>query len=110
MRRNQCSHLYKLKRYLIAVVLLNILSFYTPLKELIGNGVKAGFINPDSANLVAFVDGPSNLAEHEQFDWGSAALHALDTWKRHPEAFTSYDWSKKLDPQGVVSVRKEENI
>ncbi|KAH7925527.1 hypothetical protein BV22DRAFT_1033899 [Leucogyrophana mollusca] len=62
------------------VVVLNVLSYYSMLRELIRNGVREGFIPPQNERLVIFVDGPEDHAEHETFDWGSAALSALDSW------------------------------
>ncbi|KAF9483869.1 hypothetical protein BDN70DRAFT_873261 [Pholiota conissans] len=64
------------------VVLLNVLSFWDPLRVLIKNSIDAGFIRPTSERLIVFVDGPEDKVEHEFFDWGRAALHALDSWER----------------------------
>ncbi|KAF5373174.1 hypothetical protein D9758_001549 [Tetrapyrgos nigripes] len=62
------------------IVLLNILSFYNPLRLLIKTSIEAGFIGEEYEDIVVFVDGPENRAEHEEFDWGGAALRALDRW------------------------------
>ena len=74
-------------------MLLNVLSYYSPLRELIRNGVQQGFIEPANEALVTFVDGPSDLSEHASFDWGSAALNALDSWTRDTSVIYSFDWS-----------------
>ncbi|KAH8117451.1 hypothetical protein DFH11DRAFT_1575108 [Phellopilus nigrolimitatus] len=91
------------------VVLLNVLSFYSPLKELIRNGVKAGFIQPSNENLVVFVDGPSDQSQHETFNWGEAALNALDSWNGDTRPIYSYDWSKKMGIKGEVQADKLES-
>jgi len=78
------------------VVLLNVLSFWEPLKTLIRTSVEAGFIRSFSERLVIFVDGPADPQEHEKFDWGKAALEAIESWeqgKNNP----LYDWSMKSD-------------
>ncbi|PPQ77527.1 hypothetical protein CVT25_011324 [Psilocybe cyanescens] len=64
------------------VVLLNVLSFWEPLRTLIKSGIDAGFIKPASERLIHFIDGPQNHEEHESFDWGKATLEALDNWER----------------------------
>ncbi|THH09364.1 hypothetical protein EW145_g2075 [Phellinidium pouzarii] len=89
------------------VVLLNVLSFYSPLKELVRNGIKEGFIQPSSESLVVFVDGPSDLSQHEAFDWGVAALQALDSWTKIESTEFAYDWSKKM---GVNDETKADNL
>jgi len=76
------------------VVLLNILSYYNPLRELVRNGVKEGFILPKNEELIVFVDGPPDVAAHETFDWGNAALNALDGWKEDRTHGFRYDWTK----------------
>ncbi|CAK5279427.1 unnamed protein product [Mycena citricolor] len=76
------------------VVLINVLSFYEPLRQLVNNGIKYGFIKPESRSLLVFVDGPQSHAEHEGFDWGKAAVAALDSWKRDAEDGL-FDWSLK---------------
>ncbi|KAG6818215.1 hypothetical protein H0H87_000120 [Tephrocybe sp. NHM501043] len=49
-------------------------------EKLIENGVNEGYIHPDNRKLIVFVDGPASPDEHETFDWGTAALDALDKW------------------------------
>lgn len=46
-----------------------------------------------------FVDGPPDQSEHETFDWGEAALKALDSWTNVETPVYSYDWSKRAGVQ-----------
>ncbi|KAJ7632134.1 hypothetical protein FB45DRAFT_911604 [Roridomyces roridus] len=78
------------------VVLLNVLSFFEPLRQLIDNGIQFGFIKPASKNLILFVDGPSSTAEQEGFNWGEAALEALETWQRDA-GDALFDWTVKTE-------------
>lgn len=64
-----------------AVILLNVMKFWDPLRVLIETSIDAGFISEANRRLIAFVDGPNALEEHEFFDWGNAGLDALNTWK-----------------------------
>ncbi|KIM41231.1 hypothetical protein M413DRAFT_18875 [Hebeloma cylindrosporum] len=64
------------------VALLNVLSFWEPLRALVKGSINAGFIKPQHEQLIIFVDGPEDHSEHENFDWGKAALEALDKWER----------------------------
>lgn len=82
--------------------MLNVLSFYEPLRQMIRNGVEAGFIKRQNEALVTFVDGPPDLADHETFDWGQAALEVIDSW-RAVDIPVYYDWRKqqKLEPEGA---------
>ena len=68
-----------------AVVLINVLGFYDPLRTLIQTAIIEGFIEPQNECLVLFVDGPPGplyadneewKRAHEEFDWGMAALEA----------------------------------
>ncbi|KAJ7722297.1 hypothetical protein DFH07DRAFT_760057 [Mycena maculata] len=77
------------------VVLLNVLSFFEPLRKLINNGIEYGFIRPESRDLIIFVDGPSAPAEHDSFNWGEVALQALDAWKRNAEDGL-FDWTARM--------------
>lgn len=79
-----------------AVVLLNVLSFWEPLRALIRTSMEAGFIKNLSERLVTFVDGPTDLREHETFDWGKAALEAIDSWEGGKN-IPLYDWSMESD-------------
>ncbi|KAJ7460932.1 hypothetical protein B0H11DRAFT_2057457 [Mycena galericulata] len=58
------------------VVVLNVLSFFEPLRQLINNGI-------DSST------------EHECFNWGEAALKALDSWKRAEDGL--FDWTARVE-------------
>ncbi|PBK71187.1 hypothetical protein ARMSODRAFT_954959 [Armillaria solidipes] len=76
------------------VILLNVRSFYDPLRQLIKDGVREGFIDPVNEHIVIFVDGPPSIEEHGSFDWGKAALEAIDSW--HIEALKPmFDWTKR---------------
>ena len=82
------------------MVLLNVLNFYDPLRSLIQSGIKEGFIQPHNENLVVFVDGPSDMKEHDTFDWGKAAIDALDGWDGGLVQSLPFDWQKKQDVHG----------
>ncbi|TFY74406.1 hypothetical protein EWM64_g9606, partial [Hericium alpestre] len=56
------------------VVLLNVLGFYEPLRGLIKNAL--------------------HHAEHATYDWGKAALEAIDGWEGAP--WVLFDWTKKM--------------
>ncbi|EJD05933.1 uncharacterized protein FOMMEDRAFT_119343 [Fomitiporia mediterranea MF3/22] len=90
------------------VILLNVLSFYSPLRDLVRNGVNEGFIQPSNENLVLFVDGPSDPSLHETFDWGEAALEALNSWNKGEASVYTYDWSKKMGKENGES--KEDRL
>ncbi|KAJ7221723.1 hypothetical protein GGX14DRAFT_559204 [Mycena pura] len=77
------------------VILLNVLSFFEPLRQLIDNGVQYGFIKPTSKDLIVFVDGPSEHSEHDSFNWGEAALVALDNWKRDVDGL--FVWTTRME-------------
>ncbi|EIM91535.1 uncharacterized protein STEHIDRAFT_73452 [Stereum hirsutum FP-91666 SS1] len=72
------------------VILINVLNFYEPLRQLIRRAVSEGFIQPHNEQLAIFVDGPSDESEHGTFDWGKAALDALDGWKRDRKGM--FEW------------------
>jgi hypothetical protein len=76
-----------------AVALLNVLSFWEPLRALVKGSIDAGFIKPQHEQLIIFVDGPEDIKEHEDFDWGKAALEALDNWERG-SVNPLFSWSK----------------
>ncbi|KAJ6488471.1 hypothetical protein C8R47DRAFT_480055 [Mycena vitilis] len=78
------------------VVLLNVCGFFEPLRLLIDNGITYGFIRPVSKDLIIFVDGPSSHSKHEAFNWGEAALIALDGWKRDEQSGL-FKWTKSKD-------------
>ncbi|KAG9086305.1 hypothetical protein FS749_003733 [Ceratobasidium sp. UAMH 11750] len=67
------------------VIVLNVLGYYEPLRQMIQIGVRAGFIKPQNASFVTILDAPSDG------DWGAALLEALRTWK--PDAGAGYKWT-----------------
>lgn len=75
------------------VVLVNALSFWEPLRQLIRNGIEAGFIPPSNEQLIVFVDGPSEHSKHIDFDWGAAAIEAIEGWKSDTVFTYRYKWS-----------------
>ena len=75
LQLNSCTSI------LPAIVIVNVLGFFNPLRDLIRNGVREGFIQEKSQKLIEFVDGPADHAEHETYDWGKAALRALNEWR-----------------------------
>lgn len=77
-----------------AVILINVLNFYEPLRHLIRRAVSEGFIQPHNEQLAIFVDGPSDESEHETFEWGRAALAALDGWKRDTVRKGMFEWQQ----------------
>ncbi|KAJ2931337.1 hypothetical protein H1R20_g5660, partial [Candolleomyces eurysporus] len=83
------------------VVLVNVLGFWEPLRALIRSSVSFGFIKPESENIIVFVDGPEDQSLHEEFDWGSATLAALDKWKPKSIVALPFDWTKKESGQRV---------
>jgi hypothetical protein len=62
-----------------AVVLVNVLGFFDPLRALIKNSIASGFIKERNENLITFVDCPP-ATDPTSFDWGAAALSAMDGW------------------------------
>ncbi|KAJ8093076.1 hypothetical protein PM082_020558 [Marasmius tenuissimus] len=77
------------------IVVINVLGFYDSLKQQIKAAIEAGFVEPHNESLVVFVDGPEDMDQHETFDWGLAALGALDRWheKRCCLPRPTYNWS-----------------
>ena len=78
----------------VAVVLANVLGFFEPVRALIQNAIKDGFIRPAGVNLVKFVDGPSDHSLHESFDWGKALLEELDSWEFNDSYRLEFDWTR----------------
>ncbi|QRV86641.1 lysine decarboxylase [Ceratobasidium sp. AG-Ba] len=76
------------------VIVLNVLGYYEPLRQMVQTGIQAGFIKPQNASLVKIVDGPVDG------DWGKAVTEALRTWK--PEEGAGYKWS--WTDQGINAV------
>jgi len=115
-----------LHTYVTAVVLINVLGFYEPLRILIHSAIKEGFIEPQNERLVLFVDGPSKsqsksdspssnlkkdeewIQAHEEFDWGTKALQALDGWDGEKEGFRRYPfkWGRRRDESERDFVRR----
>lgn len=81
----------------LAIILVNVLNYYDPLREQIRKGIEAGFIKEENFKLVTFVDGPADLSEHVSFDWGQAVVRVLDEWKPTGWKGFGFDWSKKMD-------------
>ncbi|KAJ3931741.1 MAG: hypothetical protein NXY57DRAFT_1077896 [Lentinula lateritia] len=78
------------------VVLLNVLNYYEPIRNMIQSAIEEGFVQSFSSRLITIVDGPEDLAQHETYDWGFAALRAIESWKEG-EVLTNYDWTKRIN-------------
>ncbi|PIL30573.1 hypothetical protein GSI_07273 [Ganoderma sinense ZZ0214-1] len=78
------------------VLVLNVHGYWNPLRELVRNGIKSGFILEKNEQLLRFVEGPKDHAEHENFDWGKAAVEALDTWENIASSHF-YNWHLRKD-------------
>ncbi|KAF8889771.1 hypothetical protein CPB84DRAFT_1941542 [Gymnopilus junonius] len=78
------------------VVLLNVHSFWEPLRTLIRKSIEAGFIKPASERLAIFVDGPTKDEDHLSFDWGKAAMEALDSWQMG-QIEPLFHWPDRMD-------------
>ncbi|KAG2348441.1 hypothetical protein BDR05DRAFT_986984 [Suillus weaverae] len=91
------------------VVLLNVLSYYNPLRELIRNGVREGFIQPHNEKLCVFVDGPTDHKDHESFNWGQAAMDAVAAWQHDQVQTLPFYWTKDTDtsaiPNGKANIK-----
>lgn len=69
------------------------------------NGIEEGYISPESGrHLITFVDGPADHGEHETYDWGKAALQALEDWEGH-RVEPLFDWSG-----GKISASADESL
>jgi len=77
------------------VVLANVHGYWDPLRLLINTAVERGYIKPENAHIVVFVDGPADYAEHEEYDWGRKLLDALDNWSQ-VKGRPMFDWSRRL--------------
>lgn len=84
------------RAYVTAVLVVNVLNYWKPLRELVRNGIENGFILAKNEALLRFVEGPADLAEHESFDWGKATMEALDKWQG-AQASHFYDWTLRKD-------------
>jgi len=83
------------------VIILNVMSYYNPLRDLIRNGVREGLIRPQNEKLVVFVDGPTDHGDHESFDWGQAALDAIDAWEHDKVSTLPFFWTKDVDSSNM---------
>lgn len=96
------------------VILLNVLSYYNPLRELIRNGVREGFIQPHNEKLCVFVDGPTDHKDHISFDWGQAALDAIAAWRHDQIQTLPFHWTKDIDtsamPNGKANIKDMDGI
>jgi hypothetical protein len=79
-----------------AVVLVNVLGFFDPLRALIKNAIASGFIPARNERLILFVDAPPEV-NPMSFNWGAAALAALDCWSCPGPGF--FTW-KASSPNG----------
>ncbi|GAA5955954.1 hypothetical protein JCM3765_000053 [Sporobolomyces pararoseus] len=86
------------------VVLLNVNGFYSPLRQFIEGAISSGFISPSNRNFLIFLD-PPTTHEGETFDWGKAALTAIEKWLQEgsggAQAF-ELDWKDATDKKDVV--------
>ncbi|KAJ1309856.1 hypothetical protein OPQ81_006621 [Rhizoctonia solani] len=76
--------------HLKPVVVINVRGYYEPLKILIENGVREGFIKPANASLVTILDPPMDG------DWGQAIVQTLRTWKPDDGAGYKWNWGQTL--------------
>ncbi|KAK4055167.1 hypothetical protein OIV83_000447 [Microbotryomycetes sp. JL201] len=60
------------------VILLNVNGFYDALRTFVDNAITAGFIPECNRAFLIFVD---KRKGDEQFDWGVAALEAIEDWQ-----------------------------
>jgi hypothetical protein len=79
------------------VIIANVLSYFDPLRQMIQNGIKEGFIPPQNASLIIFVDGPADPKDHKWFDWGKAILDALDSWDEGQIFPHRFNWTSRAD-------------
>lgn len=79
----------------LAVVLLNVLSYFEPLRQLIKNGISEGYIHISSEDIIIFVDGPESQSDHGNFDWGKAAVEAIKGWKANHRPL--FNWELRKD-------------
>ncbi|KAH0830302.1 hypothetical protein J3R83DRAFT_1670 [Lanmaoa asiatica] len=89
------------------VILINVFSYYNPLRDLIKNGVREGFIRPENEKLIVFVEGPADHAAHETFDWGQAALDAIDAWEHDKVSTLPFHWNKDTDSSDMTHVNSQ---
>jgi hypothetical protein len=73
-----------------------VLGFFDPLRALIKNAIASGFIQARNERLIIFVDAPPEV-NPMSFNWGAAALAALDCWSCPGPGF--FTW-KASSPNG----------
>ena len=78
-------------------MLLNVLSYFDPLRQLIQNGISEGYIGSSNASLIVFVDGPTSHRDHGNFDWGTAAVQAIQAWRWDDVKVLPFDWTTGKD-------------
>lgn len=86
------------------VIVINVFAYYNPLRDLIRNGIREGFIRPENERLVVFVDGPADHSKHESFDWGQAAVDAIDAWEHEKVSTLPFYWNKDVDTSDMTHV------
>ncbi|KAK4705957.1 cytokinin riboside 5'-monophosphate phosphoribohydrolase, partial [Phenoliferia sp. Uapishka_3] len=62
----------------IPVILLNVLGFFTPLRDFVEKAISSGFVAEQNRAFLIFVDAPTDSSG---FDWGTAALKAVADWE-----------------------------
>ena len=85
------------------IVVVNVLSYFDPLREMIKRGIKLGFIKDENEHLVRFVDGPEDPDAQVSFDWGLATLEAISGWNA-PSRKEQFDWSKQALTRNDITV------
>jgi len=86
------------------VIIINVFAYYNPLRDLIKNGIREGFIRPENEKLIVFVDGPADHNKHESFDWGQAAVDAIDAWEHDKVSTLPFYWNKDVDTSDMTHV------
>ncbi|KAJ3814987.1 lysine decarboxylase-domain-containing protein, partial [Lentinula aff. lateritia] len=61
------------------IILLNVEGYLNPLRMFIQDAMAAGYIKQQYAELITFVDAPSDCSQ-ESSDWGLAILQSLSNW------------------------------
>jgi predicted Rossmann-fold nucleotide-binding protein len=78
-----------------AVVVINVRNYFSPLRDLVRNGIEAGFIPEANADLLVIVDGPEDHSLHDTFDWGSAAIKAIEAWNPPVWSGYAFKWDRE---------------
>jgi hypothetical protein len=87
-----------------AIIIVNVRNYYDALKEQIRVAVEAGFVRKANVDLIIFVEGPADINEHEDFDWGTEVVKSLDEWKPTGWKGFGFDWTKARN--GIVTPMK----